>query len=193
MAEIIDGLEAKTFTAPAAFERWLDAHFADQDGVWIKIAKKGTGVTTVTYDEALTVALCYGWIDGLVNKYDATFYIQRFTPRRAKSVWSVTNTKKVDALTKAGKMKPSGLAAVEAAKKDGRWEAAYASQSTMVMPTDFMAALKANKKAAAFFDKLNKVNKYALYYRLQNAKKPETRQRRIEAFIHMLENNEKLY
>jgi uncharacterized protein YdeI (YjbR/CyaY-like superfamily) len=191
--EIIQGLSAKEFAIPKEFEAWLGEHYADPVGIWLKIAKKNTGVTTVTYSEALDVALCYGWIDGQVKTYDATYYIQRFTPRRAKSVWSKINTEKVAVLAKAGKMKPSGLAAVKAAKKDGRWERAYSAQSTMKQAADFLAALDANKKAQAFFETITKTQQFYFYYRIQDAKRPETRKARIEKFVQMLARGEKPY
>ncbi|HSE60817.1 MAG TPA: YdeI/OmpD-associated family protein [Candidatus Saccharimonadales bacterium] len=193
MTEIILGLPAIAFATQADFEQWLGSHFADPTGIWVKIAKKNTGVTTATYDELLDVALCYGWIDGQVRSYDATYYLQRFTPRRAKSVWSLINTKKIAALTKAGRMQPSGIAAVEAAKRDGRWDAAYSPQKDMQLPEDFAAALRASPKAQAFYETLTKSHKFAFYYRIQDAKRPETRKARIEKFVGMLEHGEKLY
>jgi uncharacterized protein YdeI (YjbR/CyaY-like superfamily) len=193
MEEVIASLPTKLFETPDAFEEWLSGHYAEPGGIWLKIAKKNTGAVSVTYSEALEIALCYGWIDGQLKTYDATYYLQRFTPRRQKSIWSLTNTKKIEALLLAGKMKPSGMAAVAAAKKDGRWDAAYSSQREMTLPDDFAAAINANKKAKDFFNTLNKVNRYAFYYRVQDAKRPETRQRRIEKFVQMLENGEKLY
>jgi uncharacterized protein YdeI (YjbR/CyaY-like superfamily) len=191
--EIIGDLPAKEFATPKAFETWLDKHYADPKGIWLKIAKKNTGVTTATYAEALEIALCYGWIDGQVKTYDAIYYLQRFTPRRAKSIWSYINTQKVETLTKAGRLKPSGLAAVEAAKKDGRWDRAYSAQSNMKPSEDFMAALSANKNAEAFYETLTKAQKFYLYFFIQEAKRPETRKARIEKFVAMLAKGQKPY
>ena len=175
------------------WEAWLDAEHAGSDGVWLKFAKKGSGVETVVYAEALEVALCYGWIDSQVKALDERFYLQKFTPRRAKSKWSRINRDKIEELTKQGRMKPAGLAEVELAKADGRWEAAYAPPSSMEVPDDLQAALDASPKAAEFWAGLNKSNRFAILYQLQDAKKPETRTRRLEKFVGMLERREKLY
>jgi len=147
----------------------------------------------VVYAEALDVALCYGWIDSQVARLDERFYLQKFTPRRARSKWSQINREKIEALTKEGRMKPAGLEQVELAKSDGRWEAAYASPATVEMPDDLQAALDASPKAAEFWAGLNKSNRFAILYQLQDAKKPETRARRLEKFLGMLERGEKLY
>src|SRR5437773_62553 len=130
------------FITPNQWEDWLEKNHAQTEGVWLKFAKKASGITSVNYDEALDAALCYGWIDGLVNKFDESYYLQKFTPRRSKSTWSKRNIGKVEELIKQGKMQPSGLAAIEAAKKDGRWEQAYDSPSNMAMPEDFKEVLK---------------------------------------------------
>jgi uncharacterized protein YdeI (YjbR/CyaY-like superfamily) len=187
-----DDLPILAFERMEDFEQWIQAHIADR-GLWLKIAKKSSGVTTISYGEALEVALCYGWIDGQKWAYDATYFLQRFTPRRAKSVWSKINVEKVKALTRAGKMQPEGLAVVAAAKADGRWAAAYDSATMMAMPDDFAAALAARPAARVFWATLNRTNTYAFLYRIQSAKRPETRQARIEKFVAMLAAGEKLY
>ena len=188
-----DGKPILTLVSEAEWEAWLDAEHATSDGVWLKFAKKGSGVETVVYAEALDVALCYGWIDSQVARLDERFYLQKFTPRRARSKWSHINREKIEALTKQGRMKPAGLEQVELAKADGRWEAAYASPANVQMPDDLQAALDASPKAAEFWDGLNKSNRFAILYQLQDAKKPETRARRLEKFVAMLERGEKLY
>ena len=178
------------FASVSLWEQWLFKHHDQLDGVWIKMAKKASGVASVTHDEALDVALCYGWIDGQRKTYDSRFFLQKFTPRRPKSLWSKRNINKVAELTAAGRMQPSGLAEVEAAKQDGRWEAAYDSPKNMVVPEDFLKALGENKQAQAFFNTLSKSNVYAIAWRLETAKKPETRKRRFDALLAMLERGE---
>lgn len=188
-----DGKPILQLASPEEWEAWLDAEHASSDGVWLKFAKKGSGVTTVVYAEALDVALCYGWIDSQVMTFDERFYLQRFTPRRARSKWSKINVEKIEALTKSGRMKPAGLEQVELAKADGRWDASYPSPANMTEPADLEKALKASPKAAEFYATLNKSNRYAIIYQLEDAKKPETRERRLAKFIGMLERGEKLY
>jgi uncharacterized protein YdeI (YjbR/CyaY-like superfamily) len=181
------------FASVAAWEQWLAEHHAQADGVWIKMARKATGIDSVTHDEALDVALCYGWIDGQRNSLDDTHFLQKFTPRRPQSLWSKRNIEKVGALTAAGRMQPKGLAEVEAAQRDGRWDAAYASSKEMVVPEDFLRALAERPEAQAYFNTLNRANTYAIAWRLATAKKPETRQRRFDALLAMLERGEKLH
>jgi uncharacterized protein YdeI (YjbR/CyaY-like superfamily) len=188
-----DGRPILAFASQAEWEAWLDAEHQASDGVWIKFAKKGSGVETVVYAEALDVALCYGWIDSQVRSVDERFYLQRFTPRRARSKWSQVNRAKIEELTKQGRMRPAGLEQVELAKADGRWEAAYASPANMQIPDDLRAALDASPSAAEFWAGLNKSNRFAILYQLQDAKKPETRARRLGKFVGMLERGEKLY
>ena len=183
----------RLFRTPAAWAKWLDAHHGDDDGVWIKFAKKGTGATTVTYAEALEVALCYGWIDAQVKRFDETYYLQRFTPRRARSKWSKINRDAATRLIAAGAMKEPGLAAVERAKADGRWDAAYDSPASATVPDDFAQALAKSKAAAKFFATLSSQNRYAILYRIQDAKRPETRARRIAQFVEMLSRGETLH
>jgi uncharacterized protein YdeI (YjbR/CyaY-like superfamily) len=188
-----DGKPILQLASPEAWEAWLDKEHGSSDGVWLKFAKKGSGVTTVVYAEALDVALCFGWIDSQVMTLDERFYLQKFTPRRSRSKWSKINVDKIEALTKAGRMRPSGLEQVELAKADGRWNAAYSSPANMTEPPDLKKALKASPKAAEFWANLNKSNRYAVIYQLEDAKKPETRERRLAKFIGMLERGEKLY
>jgi uncharacterized protein YdeI (YjbR/CyaY-like superfamily) len=181
----------REFRTRAAWAKWLEAHHSDDGGVWLKFAKKGTGVTTVTYAEALEVALCYGWIDAQVKRLDDTYYLQRFTPRRARSKWSKLNREAATRLIEAGVMRPPGLAEVERAKADGRWEAAYDSPSTATVPEDLEQALRRNKKAREFFATLSASNRYAILHRIHDAKRPETRARRIAQFVEMLARGEK--
>ena len=181
------------FASEKAWEKWLDTHHADAPGVWLKLAKLDSGIPSVTYAQALDVALCYGWIDGQKDAFDAEYWLQRFTPRGARSKWSKINCGKVDALIAAGRMKPTGLLQVEAARADGRWEAAYAGSRDIVVPEDLLSALDANPKAKAFFATLKSANRYAILYRLHEAKKPETRVRRLEKFVAMLEAGETLH
>jgi len=188
-----DGRPILAFASAAEWEAWLDAEHAASDGVWVKFAKKRSGIATVVYAEALDVALCYGWIDSQVASHDERFYLQKFTPRRARSKWSWINRDKVAELTKEGRMKPAGLEQVALAKADGRWAAAYASPANATVPDDLQKALDANPKAAEFFATLNKSNRYAILYQLEDAKKPETRARRLDKFVGMLERGEKLY
>jgi len=175
------------------WRNWLEQNHDKVDGVWIKIYKKASGITSVTHAGALEEALCFGWIDGQANKYDEVSYLQKFTPRRAKSIWSKRNIDLVKRLEKEGKMESAGLEQVKAAKADGRWEKAYDSPSNMTMPDDFLQELAKDKKAQAFFETLNKTNTYAIGWRLQTAKKPETRQKRMKMILEMLANEEKFH
>lgn len=186
-------LEILSFKTPAEFEQWLSLNHASSKGIWLRFYKKGSGVETVTYLEALHEALCYGWIDGQTNKYDEQSWLQRFTPRGPRSIWSKRNTGFIATLESTGKMKPSGIAEVEKAKTDGRWEKAYDSPANSTVPEDFMKALSKNKKALAFFEALNKTNKYAIIFRLQTAKKPETREKRMKEILEMLKKGEKFH
>jgi uncharacterized protein YdeI (YjbR/CyaY-like superfamily) len=190
---VTEDFQTLTFTTQAKFRAWLDKNHSKTPGVWIKFAKKASGIKSVNYQEALEVALCYGWIDGLVRRFDDDYYVQRFTPRRAKSKWSKINRDKADALIDAGKMKPAGLAEVERAKADGRWDAAYDSPGNITVPDDLAKAFRKNPKARKFFETLNSTNRYAVLYRVHDAKKPETRARRIDQFIEMLNEGRKPY
>jgi uncharacterized protein YdeI (YjbR/CyaY-like superfamily) len=165
---------------------WLKKHHAKEPGLRLRLFKKGSGEKSITYAEALDVALCYGWIDGVKNTYDKKSWLQRFTPRRARSKWSKNNTGHVERLIKEKRMQPAGLVQIEAAKKDGRWEAAYGSQKNIEPPTDFLKELSKNMKAKTFFESLNKANVYAIVYRLTTAKKPETRERRMTQILEMM-------
>ncbi len=181
------------FASQKDWAKWLDKNHANSSGVWVRLAKKASELKSVNYAEALEVALCYGWIDGQKKSYDADSSLQKFTPRRPKSIWSKINRGKAEVLIKAGKMKPAGLQAIEKAKQDGRWDAAYDSQSKATVPEDFQVELDKNKKAKEFFATLKSVNRYAILFRIQTAKKAETRAKRIQQFIEMLERNETIH
>jgi uncharacterized protein YdeI (YjbR/CyaY-like superfamily) len=172
---------------------WLSKGHDKSAGVWLKLAKKDSGIGSITYEEALDVALCYGWIDGQKKGFDDQYWLQKFTPRGPKSIWSKINTEKAERLIASGEMQPAGLKAIEAAKVDGRWAQAYESQKNISVPEDFQAALEKNRKAKAFFQTLNSVNRYAILFRIHNAKRAETRSKRIQQFVEMLERNEKIY
>jgi uncharacterized protein YdeI (YjbR/CyaY-like superfamily) len=172
---------------------WLDQNHAVSPGAWLKLAKKASGITSATYDEALEVALCYGWIDGQKRGFDETAWLQKFTPRSPKSIWSKINREKAERLIASGDMKPAGLEAVERARQDGRWDAAYDSHGTATVPDDLQAALDGNAEAKAFFATLDSANRYAILFRIQTAKKAETRAKRIREFVAMLEQHQKLY
>lgn len=179
------------FASRGAWEAWLEEHHATSEGLWLKIAKKGSGLETVTYDQAVEIALCYGWIDGQARKLDEHYYLQRFTPRRPRSKWSKINRQRATELVERGKMKPAGLREVERAKADGRWEAAYDSPSTAAVPEDLLRELEKNEKAREFFSKLDGRNRYAILYRIQDAKRPETRTQRIAEYVAMLAEQKK--
>ena len=179
------------FKDRAAFERWLAKEHGRSDGVWLKIAKKASDIQTVDYPQAVEVALCYGWIDGQMKRLDDDYYVQRFTPRRSRSKWSKINVVKAEALIEAGKMKPSGLAEIERARADGRWAAAYDSPSTARVPADLAKALRARPRAKALFDKLTSSQRYSILYQVQDAKRPDTRERRIAKFVNMLARGER--
>jgi uncharacterized protein YdeI (YjbR/CyaY-like superfamily) len=174
------------FAAPEAFEEWLEAHGEASAEVWIKIAKKHTGVPSLDWARAVEVALCFGWIDGKAQRIDDDWYLQRFTPRRPKSTWSKVNRRKVEALTAAGRMRPTGLAEVERAKADGRWDAAYDSMTTATVPADLASALE-DAGLGETFAGLDSRNRYAILHQVQTARKPETRARRIAKYVGMLE------
>jgi len=181
------------FENSQAWAGWLERHHAESPGVWLRLAKKGAPLRSLTYAEALDEALCHGWIDSQKKSCDEHSWLQKFGPRGAKSLWSKINRDKVHALTEAGRMRPAGTAAVEAAKEDGRWDAAYDSQRNATVPDDFRAALDASPAASAFFDTLNGANRYAVLFRVQTAKRPETRAKRIAALVDMLERGEKIH
>lgn len=178
------------FTSGEDFRSWLATHHRASAGIWIRLFKTKSGVASVTYAEALDAALCYGWIDGQKKALDAESWLQKFTPRRPKSIWSKKNREHVDRLENMGLMEPEGMAEVEAAKADGRWEQAYDSPGNMTVPPDFLQELARDKQAEAFFATLNRTNMYSISWRLQTAKKPETRQKRIREIVEMLSRGE---
>jgi len=186
-------LQIISFKSPKDWARWLAKNHSTWSGIWLRLFKKDSGVASVTYAEALDEALCYGWIDGQLEKYDEKSWLRKFTPRRPKSVWSKRNIEHIKRLIDAGKMKPSGLKEVEAAKADGRWERAYDSPSAMQVPEDFLKELSKDKKAKAFFETLNRANVYSIAWRLQTAKKPETRAMRMKAILELLNRGEKFH
>lgn len=186
-------LKIISFDSQKKWAKWLEKNHLKSVGIWLKFFKKNSGVKTVTYAEAVEEGLCYGWIDSQAKSIDEKAYLQRFTPRGPKSVWSKINTEHMERLIKEGRMKKAGLETMEAAKKDGRWAAAYAAPSKVTMPEDFKKALSANKKAEAFYKTLNKANTYGILTRIQFARKAETRTKRIKEFVEMLERGEKLH
>lgn len=187
-----DDLPVLPFADATAWETWLIANAAAK-GLWLKIAKKDSGIATVTYDQALDVALCHGWIDGQKRGFDAHYFLQRFTPRRPKGLWSKINIGKVERLIAEGRMRAGGAREVDAAKADGRWDAAYDGARNMDVPPELATALVKNKKARTFFETLDKANRYAVCWRVQTAKKPETKAKRIEALVAMLARGEKIH
>jgi uncharacterized protein YdeI (YjbR/CyaY-like superfamily) len=181
------------FASKKKWSDWLAKQHDKSAGVWLKLGKKDSGTASVTYEEALDVALCYGWIDGQKKGFDDQYWLQKFTPRGPKSIWSKINTEKAERLIASGEMKSAGLKAIEAAKNDGRWSAAYASQKNISIPEDFQAALDKNMKAKAFFSTLKSAERYSFLFRMHHAKKPETRAKRIQQFVQMLERGEKIH
>lgn len=190
---MVGDLPVLSFATTPAWSAWLASHHASSRGIWLKIAKKGSKSVSISYAEALGVALAWGWIDGQKRKFDGEWWLQRFTPRGLKSIWSKVNCVKAVALIEAGQMKPSGLAEVERAKRDGRWEAAYDSQSRATVPPDLAEAFAANPRAAHFFETLESYNRYAVLFRIHTAKRAATRATRIEKFVAMLARHEKLH
>jgi uncharacterized protein YdeI (YjbR/CyaY-like superfamily) len=188
-----DDLPVLLFSSPPDLEAWLEGNHTGSEGLWLKIAKKGSGVESVTYAEALELALCFGWIDSQKRGFDGRHFLQRFTPRRPRGKWSRINREKAEALIASGAMRPAGLAEVEAAKGDGRWDAAYAGQRTAKVPDDLQRELDRNRAAREFFATLDSANRYAILYRLDDAKRAETRERRLRKFVGMLERGEKIH
>jgi uncharacterized protein YdeI (YjbR/CyaY-like superfamily) len=186
-------LKILSFKTAKEFEKWLAKNHHTSQGIWLKFFKKDSSEKTITHDEALDEALCYGWIDGQLNKHDEISWLHKFIPRTTKSIWSKRNTDHTERLISLGKMKPSGLAEIEKAKADGRWAKAYDSPAEMRAPDDFITALSKNKKAKTFFESLNRANKYAITWRLQTAKKTETREKRMKAILEMLAKGEKFH
>jgi uncharacterized protein YdeI (YjbR/CyaY-like superfamily) len=187
------GDEIVLFATPEDWVTWLAQHHATSEGLWMRLAKKGCGLQSVTYAQALEVALCYGWIDGQKRGDSEQAWLQRFLPRSAKSIWSKLNREKAMALIACNRMKPAGLAAIEAAKEDGRWAAAYDSPKGAKVPDDFAAALSANPRAKEFFATLNGANRYAVLFRIQTVKKAETRARKIQEFVRMLARYKRIH
>ena len=188
-----DILPTIAFTNQQEWEAWLKLYHDTAKGIWLKLAKKATGVSSVSYAEAVESALCFGWIDGQKAAFDTGCWLQKFTPRRSKSGWSKINCDKAMRLMTEGKMEPAGLFQIELAKADGRWESAYDSQSTITIPPDFQSELDNNPAAKDFFSMLDRANRYAILRRIQIATKPETRTTRIKKFIEMLAQNQKIY
>jgi len=186
-------LPVLSFAAVLEWEEWLGEHHDASRGLWLKIAKKGSGITTISYAEALDGALCFGWIDGQKAAFDERFWLQRFTPRGPRSKWSRINRDRAEQLAREGRMKPAGLAQVERARADGRWELAYEGQRRATVPEDLQRALDLNPRARAFFETLDNGNRYAILYRVQDAKRPETRARRIAQYIAMLAEQRKIH
>ncbi|HEY9724481.1 MAG TPA: YdeI/OmpD-associated family protein [Oscillatoriaceae cyanobacterium] len=191
--ELFKGLPVIAFASSDVWRDWLHDHHATSKGIWLRIFKAGSGQLTVTYAEALDEALCYGWIDSTKNSYDADSFLQRFSPRKARSPWSKVNREHIARLTEAGKIHASGLAAVEDAKRNGEWEAAYDSQKRSTVPEDFQTLLDANPEARDFFQSLNSANRYAFLYRIQKCKTPEMRAKKIAWSLDKLLNRESLH
>jgi uncharacterized protein YdeI (YjbR/CyaY-like superfamily) len=181
------------FKTAKDWKKWLEKNHAKSMGIWLRFFKKGSGIPSVTYAEALDEALCFGWIDSLLQKYDDVSYLQKFSPRRPKSLWSKRNIEHVTRLSKEGRMRPAGKREMEAARTDGRWEVAYDSSGTMELPADFLKELSKDKKAKKFFETLNRANTYAIAWRLQTAKRAETRKRRMKSLLEMLKAGKKLH
>lgn len=186
-------LDTLPFASREAWEAWLERNHASCDGVWVKMAKKDSGIDSVRYPEVLESALCFGWIDGRRQALDERYFLQRFTPRRKRSRWSQINRVTAERLIEEARMRPAGLVEVERAREDGRWDAAYEGQRTIGVPDDLQRELDARPQARAFFAGLSSQNRYAILYRLQDAKKPETRARRLAKFVAMLEAGETIH
>ncbi len=180
------------FATPVELEAWIDEHGEESDGIWLKFAKKGSGIESVVYAEAVEIALSHGWIDGQAKRLDDDHYLQRFTPRRSRSKWSRINREKAERLIAEGRMRAGGLREVERAKEDGRWEDAYDSPSTATVPDDFQAALDAEPAAAEFFTSLGSTKRYSFLYRITDAKRPDTRAKRIAEYVELLARGETL-
>jgi len=193
MTAQVPDLPVMEFATAKQWDAWLAKHHASSPGVWLKIAKQGSGIVTVTMPEVIETALCWGWIDGLRHRHDDVYFRQRMTPRTARSRWSRINRDKAEALIAAKRMRPAGQTEVDAARADGRWEAAYAGSRDMPVPDDLTRALRRNAKARRAFDGLDSRNRYAVLYRIHDAKRPETRARRIEQFVTMLADGRTVY
>jgi uncharacterized protein YdeI (YjbR/CyaY-like superfamily) len=193
MIEERAGLPIMVFADAPALEHWLEAQPENSRGIWIKMAKAGSGIASVTKQELIDAALCHGWIDGQLDRYDDDYWLIRFTPRKARSKWSQVNRMRATELLEAGRMRPRGLAQIKAARADGRWDSAYAPQSKAGVPADLQAALDQSPQAAAFFATLSSANRYAILYRIGAVKKPETRARKIAEFVAMLQRHETVH
>jgi uncharacterized protein YdeI (YjbR/CyaY-like superfamily) len=191
--EEIDGRPVLLFASAPEWESWLEAQPADSAGLWLKLAKKGCATPSIDYGTAVESALCFGWIDSQLRSYDESFYLQRFTPRKPRSKWSQTNRDRVAALLAADRIRPAGLREIELAQADGRWDAAYAGQASMPVPPDLQAALDADPRAAEFFATLDRANRFAVLYRIQEAKRADTRARRVERFVAMLHEHKTIH
>ena len=181
-----------SFATPDELGAWLDKHAEESDGIWLKLAKKASGIPSVVYTDAVEVALCHGWIDGQAKRFDDDHYVQRFTPRRARSKWSKINRQKAERLIAEGRMRPGGLREVERAKQDGRWDEAYDSPTTATVPEDFKRALDAEPAARDFFERLGNTKRYSFLYRIEDAKRPETRAKRIAEYVALLREGKTL-
>jgi uncharacterized protein YdeI (YjbR/CyaY-like superfamily) len=197
MTETRNGLPIMAFADAAALESWLDAQASDSvdehRGIWLKLAKAGSGVASVSRQEAIDAGLCFGWIDGLINSYDKAFFLIRYTPRRRRSKWSLVNVERAEALMAEGRVRPAGMREIEAAKADGRWEAAYPPASRMEVPDDLAEALAASRQAKAFFETLKGANRYAVLYRLHEVRSPDKRAAAIAKWVAKLERGETVY
>ena len=188
-----DGKPVVEFGSKTAWSKWLDKNHDESSGVWLRLAKKDSGLKSVSRSDALDVALCFGWIDGMAKSEGDATWLQKFTPRTKRSIWSKKNRDNVQRLIDSGDMRPAGLAEIDRAKSDGRWDAAYDSPRTISVPDDLQIALAANKKAKKFFEALDSKNRYAVLFRIHNAKRPETRAKRIGEFVEMLARGEKFH
>lgn len=188
-----DEYPVREFKTAKSYETWLSKNCSKSDGIWLKMSKAKSGIPSVTYAQAVEISLCYGWIDGMAQGLDDNFYTQKFTPRRSNSKWSVINKNKAGELIKSGRMKPTGLAAIEAAKRNGQWKAAYLSPTSIPVPENLQKALDKNKKAKAFFAKISSQNRYAILLRLHQVKREETKARKIKEYIAMLTRGETIY
>jgi uncharacterized protein YdeI (YjbR/CyaY-like superfamily) len=188
-----DDIPRRPFKSATDWERWLETNHTDTRGVWIQMAKKASGIESVGYPDVLDVALCFGWIDGQRRALDESWFLQRFTPRRPRSRWSRINRHNAERLIAEGRMRPAGLREVEQAQADGRWDTAYEGQAVIGVPDDLQDELDARPQAKAFFERLSSQNRYAILFRLQDAKRPETRARRLAKFVAMLEAGEAIY
>ena len=186
-------LEIIPFASSTDWEQWLEKNHSVSKGIWLQMYKKDSGIKSVTYPQALDVALCYGWIDGQLKSLDALLYTRRFTPRRPRSIWSKRNIEHIARLIKEGRMKSAGIKEAETAKADGRWDVAYDGQKNMELPTDFLELLSKHKKALEFYESLNKANQYAIAWRIQTAKRPETKEKRMKEILEMLKREEKFH